>query len=150
MGWSPRSDGSVWQGARDIQVKEHSPALLLKMAWDNRRSLLWDIQQRRLMERHNTLGYQPGQQWVHQLVSDLVLTTYFVGRQVSLCAQLISGTAPTGEWLHGHGWKTDGRCACGQMATIDLRLRGCECRPPCPIRGVRSLSEFWALLELPP
>ena len=105
VGWSPRSDGSVWQGERDIQVKEHSPALLLKMAWENRRSCLWDIQHPKLMERHNALGYQPGQQWVHQLVSDLVLTKYFVGRQVSLCAQLVSGTAPTGEWLHGHGWK---------------------------------------------
>ena len=149
VGWTPRMDGSVFQGDRDIEVKEHWPAMLLKMAWGSRRSLLWDIQFPKLMIRHNALGYQEGQPWVHLLASDLVLTKYFVGRQASLCAQLVSGTAPTGEWLHRHGWKTDGRCACGQMDTVDLRLQGCGCRQPCPIRGVRSICDFWALLELP-
>ena len=38
VGWTPKPDGTVFQHGREIEVKQHSPAMLLKMAWGNRRS----------------------------------------------------------------------------------------------------------------
>ena len=40
VGWTPRMDGSVVQGECVIGTREHSPAMLIKMAWDNRRAML--------------------------------------------------------------------------------------------------------------
>ena len=38
VGWTPKPDGTVFQSEREIEVKQHSPARLLKLAGDNRRS----------------------------------------------------------------------------------------------------------------
>jgi len=32
--------------------------------------------------------------------------------------QYLCGTNGTQEWLHIHGWETDGRCSCGQAETL--------------------------------
>ena len=108
----------MFQCEQEIEVREHSLARLVKMAWDNRRDILLEARVGKLMVRHRACGYDGQRPWVHQLVSDLVPTKYFVGRAVTLSAQLVSGTAPTGEWLHRHGWKTSGRCACGQWDSM--------------------------------
>ena len=124
--------------------------MLLKMAWESRRTKLWDDQHVKLMARHESSGYVDHRPWVHQLVGDLIHTKYFRGRAAALGIQLVAGTAPTGEWLHRHRWKTTGKCACGQWDSVDHRLQGCAfLGQGCPVRIVRTLGDCWTLLEEP-
>ena len=55
-----------------------------------------------------------------------------------------------GAWLNAHGWRTEGLCGCGDLDTVAHRLGGCPIRGECPVKGIRSYKDFWALLDTPP
>ena len=81
---------------------------------------------------------------------DLALTKGFDGRSRAIALQLLAGTVPTGSWLDAHGWQTEGLSGCGASDTVAHRLGGCSVRGACPIAGIRSYRDFWALLDTPP
>ena len=52
--------------------------------------------------------------------------------------------------MQAHGWRTEGRCECGEADTLAHRLEGCPIREACPVRGISPYKDFWALLATPP
>ncbi len=126
-----------------------SPAEIKRLVQVRWSELQFDKWVKGLEHRQTRFGYKPENSWDQQLVTDLVSRSGLKGRQYTLAHQLVAGTAPTGQWLHEHGWKTTGACGCGHQDTLTHILQGCRVRAKCPVEHVSDQVGFWKLLERP-
>ena len=153
LGWAMHGGGSairVMTTGEIILLNLTSPREVVRKAWEGWQSGLFGQEFGRLAARRGALGDHGEHEWCQQLVRDLVLTEGFDGRARAIALQLLAGTVPTGSWLNAHGWQTEGLCGCGASDTLAHRLGGCTIREGCPIVGIRSYKDFWALLDTPP
>ena len=133
-----------------IMLNLTSPREVVRKAWEGWQSGVFVKEFGRLTTRRGELGDHSDHSWCQQLIRDLALTKGFDGRARAIALQLMAGTVPTGAWLNAHGWRTEGMCGCGEIDTVAHRLGGCPIRGECPVKGIRTYKDFWALLDTPP